>query len=80
MFVLAGVVIASLLPLPSAKPLGIDSAEADACESESRSGSSGDIHAEQDDTDAAVAARYVLPDQHSHPHAFCYKNIFNTCE
>lgn len=69
MFILAGVVIASLLPLPSAKPLGIDSAEADACESESRSGSSGDIHAEQDDTDAAVAAGYVLPDQQSDPHA-----------
>ena len=53
----AGTVIASLLPLLSAKPLGIDSAEADASESESRSGSSVDMHADDDNTDTSVAAR-----------------------
>ena len=54
---LAGTVVASLLPLSSAKPLGVDSAEADASESESRSGSSTDMHGGKDDADAAVAAR-----------------------
>ncbi len=53
----AGTVIASLLPLSSAKPLGIDSAEADASESESRSGSSTDAHPDEDNTDTGVAAR-----------------------
>ncbi|DBB02922.1 TPA: hypothetical protein ACH3X1_013524 [Trebouxia sp. C0004] len=53
----AGTVIASLLPLSSAKPLGIDSAEADASESESRSGSSADVQAAENNTDSGVAAR-----------------------
>ena len=56
----AGAVVASLLPLSSAKPLGVDSAEADAAESESRSGSSADMHGDQDDADDAVAARYDI--------------------
>lgn len=54
---LAGTVVASLLPLSSAKPLGVDSAEADASESESRSGSSTDMLGDKDDADSAVAAR-----------------------
>jgi len=53
----AGTIIASLLPLSSAKPLGIDSAEADASECESRSGSSSDVQADEDNTDTGVAAR-----------------------
>lgn len=56
----AGTVVASLLPLSSAKPLGVDSAEADASESESRSGSSADMHADEDDADSPVAARSAM--------------------
>ena len=50
----AGAVVASLLPLSFAKPLGIDSAEADASESESRSGSSADVHTDVDNSDVAT--------------------------
>ena len=56
----AGTVIASLLPLPSAKPLGVDSAEADAGDSESRSESSADVQSELDDSDSVKTARYSL--------------------
>ena len=52
----AGILIASLLPLPSAKLLGVDSAEAQVSESESSSGSAADISADSDD---AAAARYA---------------------
>lgn len=56
----AGAVVASLLPLPSAKCLGVDSAEADASEAESHSNSSADTQAGRDDNDAAESARYCL--------------------
>ena len=72
-FFLAGTVVASLLPLPSAKTLGIGSAEADTSESESCSGSSADTHAVQDQKDAAVAARYVLYDLDATQHLYLYK-------
>ena len=54
----AGILMAALLPLPSAKPLGVDSAEAGAVESESRSESSADTQSELDDSDSARTARY----------------------
>ena len=50
---IAGVVVAALLPLPSAKLLGVDSAEAQASESESSSGSAADTSADSDDAAAA---------------------------
>ena len=53
----AGTVVASLLLLPSARPLGIDSAEADACESESRSSSSVDVHSQDNKSHDAQVAR-----------------------
>ncbi|KAL3159903.1 hypothetical protein ABBQ38_010300 [Trebouxia sp. C0009 RCD-2024] len=52
-----GAVAASLLPLSSAKPLGVDSAGADASESESYSTSSTEGLASQEDTLASEAAR-----------------------
>ena len=48
---LAGIVIASLLPLPSAKLLGVDSA--DASESESSSGSAAELTTNSYDAAAA---------------------------
>ena len=53
----AGAVVASLLPLPSANMLGVDSAGADASEAESHSNSSSDMQAGQDDNNTA---RYCL--------------------
>ena len=53
----AGAVVASLLPLPSAKILGVDSAEADASEAESHHNSSSDMQAGRDDINTA---RYCL--------------------
>lgn len=56
----AGAVVASLLPLPSAKALGVDSAGADACESESHSTSLVDTQTGQDDIRASESARYCF--------------------
>lgn len=56
----AGAVAASLLPLSSAKPLGVDSAGADASESESYSTSSTEGLASQEDTLASEAARCAV--------------------
>ena len=71
---LAGTVVASLLPLSSAKPLGVDSAEADASESESRSGSSTDMHGDKDDADTAVAARCDMVDASMQTTVCCTHN------
>ena len=54
----AGAVVASLLPLPSAKVLGVDPAEADASEAELHSNSS--VQAGQEDTNTAETARCCL--------------------
>ena len=56
----AGAVVASLLPLPSARSLGVDQAEADASEAELYSNSSADTQAGRNDTNTAETARYCL--------------------
>ena len=53
----AGALAASLLTSPSAKPLGVDSAGADASESESHSTASTEGLAGHDDSQASNAAR-----------------------
>ena len=60
MLCIAGAVVASLLPLPFARSLGVDPAEADASEAELHSKSSADTQAGRDDTNTAETARYCL--------------------
>lgn len=74
-----GVLLASLLPVPSARLLGVDSAMADASESESSS-SSPDQHLDQAEQDTAVAARYMSAHHCCHRDVGSVQQNCNTCQ